>query len=218
MAPTSRPFPRFVAESPHELEPSGRWRTMLEELFGSACKSIRSDEELGEVGEITWFPDRTYGIRTFVPARSTTQAGPEVFGFVSFTRSDEAPEPTDFIARADYTTETAAENPDWKLDLNDEVISRWRGAEGTGGDLTLVWGTPLVPGAVAVTAEIEDETLDQCALDQHQRFTLVALDAVTGFGDDLYLEVKLWNKRGDLLATETLYDVDSQDEEGELDE
>jgi hypothetical protein len=218
MAPTSRPFPRFVAESPHELEPSGRWRTMLEELFRAACKSISSDEELGAVGEITWFPDRTYGIRTFVPARSTTEAGPEVFGFVSFTRSDESPEPTDFIARADYTTETTAENPAWKLDLNDEVIAPWRGAEGSGGDLTLVWGTPLVPGAVAVTAEIEDETLDQCALDQHQRFTLVALDAVTGFGDDLFLEIKLWNKRGDLLATETLYDVDPQDEEGEIDE
>ena len=35
---------------------------------------------------------------------------------------------------------------------------------------------------------------------------LVALDAVTEFGDDLYLEIKLWNKRGDLLAGETLYE------------
>jgi hypothetical protein len=68
---------------------------------------------------------------------------------------------------------------------------------------------------VAVTAEIEDETLDQCALDQHQRFTLVALDAVTGFGDDLYLEIKLWNKRGDLLAGETLYEDGEEVEEAE---
>jgi hypothetical protein len=215
MAPVSRPFPRFIAESPHELEPHGRWRTMLDELFRSACKSIESDEDLGELGEIVWFPDRTYGIRTFVPARAPTEAGPEVFGYVSFTRSDESPQPTDFIARADYTIETAAENPTWRLDLNDEVIARWRGPEGATGDLTLVWGTPLVQGAVAVTAEIEDTTLDQCALDQHQRFTLVALDAVTEFGDDLYLEIKLWNKRGDQMASETLYEEREDEEEAE---
>jgi hypothetical protein len=213
MAPSSRPFPRFIAESPHELEPHGRWRTMLDELFRTACRSIETDEELGAVGEVTWFPDRTYGIRTFVPAQASTESGPEVFGFVSFTRSDESPEPADFVARADYTVETAADNPTWKLDLNDEVIARWRGPEGSGGDLTLVWGTPLVPGAVAVTAEVEDETLDQCALDQHQRFTLVALDAVTGFGDDLYLDIKLWNKRGDLLATESLYEDEPEAED-----
>jgi hypothetical protein len=71
----------------------------------------------------------------------------------------------------------------------------------------------MVPGAVAVTAEIENETLDQCALDQHKRFTLVALDAVTEFGDDLFLEIKLWNKRGDLLASETLYEEGDEDEE-----
>jgi hypothetical protein len=218
MAPSSRPFPRFIAESPHEQEPHGRWRTMLEELFSSACRSIEGDEDLGEIGEITWFPDRTYGIRTFVPAQAPTEAGPEVFGYVSFTRSAEAPEPADFVARADYTIETVADNPDWKLDLNDEVIARWRGPAGSSGDLTLVWGTPLVQGAVAVTAEIEDATLDQCALDQHQRFTLVALDAVTGFGDDLYLDIKLWNRRGDVVASETLYEAPEEGEEAEGDE
>jgi hypothetical protein len=213
MVPVNRPFPRFIAESPHELEPHGRWRSMLEELFRTACGSIEGDEELGEIGEIVWFPDRTYGIRTFVPARAATAGGPEVFGYVSFTRTEESPQPADFVARADYTVETAADNPDWKLDLNDEVIAPWRGPSDSTGDLTLVWGTPMVPGAVAVTAEIENETLDQCALDQHKRFTLVALDAVTEFGDDLYLEIKLWNKRGDLLASETLYEEGEEDEE-----
>ena len=135
MAPLNRPFPRFIAESPHELEPHGRWRTMLEELFRSACKSIEGEDDLGEVGEIVWFPDRTYGVRTFVPARAPTEAGPEVFGYVSFTRSDDSPQPTDFIARADYTVETAT-GADWKLDLNDEVIARWRGPAESSGDLT----------------------------------------------------------------------------------
>ena len=74
MAPVSRPFPRFIAESPHELEPHGRWRTMLEELFRSACKSIEGDEDLGEVGEIVWFPDRTYGSPHF-RSRAGADAG-----------------------------------------------------------------------------------------------------------------------------------------------
>jgi hypothetical protein len=206
MPPISRPLPRFVAEPPHDREPHGRWRAALEELFKSACKQIESEESLGTAGPIEWFPDRTYGVRTFVPARAPTEAGPELFGYVSYTRADASAEPADFVAQADYTAEIAADNPEWKLDLNDEVISRWRGPGGTQGDLTLVWGTPLVAGAVAVTAEVEGETLDQCALDDRGRFTLVAIDAVTGFGDDLYLEITAWNRSGEALASETLYE------------
>jgi acetylornithine deacetylase/succinyl-diaminopimelate desuccinylase-like protein len=37
------------------------------------------------------------------------------------------------------------------------------------------------------------------------RFTLVAVDAVSGFGDDLYLEVKLWNRTLRPIASESLY-------------
>jgi hypothetical protein len=183
---------------------------MLEELFKAACRDVESDENLGVAGPITWFPDRTYGVRTFVPARAPTEAGPELFGFVSYTRYQNDSDPADFFARADYTSETAADNPSWKLDLNDEVIGPWRGPEGTGGELTLVWGTPLVRGAVAATAELDEETLDQCQLDEQGRFTLVALDAVSGFGDELYLEIKLWSKSGDLLASETLYEDEEE--------
>jgi hypothetical protein len=210
MPPTDRPLPAFVAEPPHELEPHGRWRSLLEGLFKDACTSIESEEELGRGGPITWFPDRTYGVRTFVPARAATEGGPELFGFVSFARTPAAPEPGDFLARADYATEVAADNTTWKLDLNDEVIARWNGQGGGGGDLTLVWGVPLVAGGVVATAELGGQTVDQCALDSEGRFTLVAIDAVSGFGDDLYLEVKLWNKRGELLAAETLYEEDGQ--------
>jgi hypothetical protein len=208
MPPTDRPLPAFIAEPPHELEPSGRWRSLLEKLFKEACESIEGDENLGRAGPITWFPDRTYGVRTFVPARAPTEGGPELFGFVSFARTPDAPEPAEFVARADYATEVAADNPDWKLDLNDEVIARWHGPRGGGGDLTLIWGMPLVAGGAVATAELEEHTLDQCELDAEGRFTLVAIDAVSGFGDELYLEIKLWNKRGELLATETLYEED----------
>ena len=90
------------------------------------------------------------------------------------------------------------------------MIARWNGQGGGGGDLTLVWGVPLVAGGVVATAELGGQTLDQCALDSEGRFTLVAIDAVSGFGDDLYLEIKLWNKRGELLAAETLYEEDGR--------
>jgi hypothetical protein len=210
MPPTDRPLPAFVAEPPHELEPSGRWHALLEKLFKDACESIESEEELGRGGPITWFPDRTYGVRTFVPARAPTEGGPELFGFVSFARTPDAPEPGDFVAMADYATEVAADNPAWKLDLNDEVIGHWNGPADGGADLTLVWGRPLVAGGAVATAEIGGQTLDQCALDSEGRFTLVAVDAISGFGNDLYLEVKLWNQRGELLASETLYEEDAE--------
>jgi len=71
--------------------------------------------------------------------------------------------------------------------------------------VTLVWGRPLVAGAVAATAELEMETVDQEAI-SNGRFTLVALDALQGYGDDVFLQVKLWSRRGLEVASESLYD------------
>jgi hypothetical protein len=205
MPPTDRPLPRFLAEPPHELEPYGRWRETLDERFRSACGEIEELPSLGDAGAVTWFPERTYGGRTYVPATAPASGGVELFGYVSFVRDEGSGEPSELVASADFTDETASANPDWKLDLSEEVIARWRGPGRAEGELTLVWGTPLVPGGVVATAELGGETLDQCALVQSDRFTLVALDAVSGLGDDLYLEVKLWNRRGELLAVESLY-------------
>jgi hypothetical protein len=73
------------------------------------------------------------------------------------------------------------------------------------GDVTLVWGRPLVPGAIAATAQIETDTVDQ-ELISDGRFTLIALDALEGYGDDLFMEVKLWSRRAQELASESLYD------------
>jgi hypothetical protein len=205
LPPTARPLPRFVAEPPHELEPYGRWKETLDERFRSACEEIEEFPRLGDVGAITWFPERTYAGRTYVPATAPTGGGVELIGYISFVRDERSGEPSDLEASADFTDETASANPDWKLDLSEEVIGRWRGPGRAEGELTLVWGTPLVPGGVVATAELGGETLDQCALVQSDRFTLLALDAVSGLGDDLYLEVKLWNRRGELLAVESLY-------------
>jgi hypothetical protein len=205
MAPTERPLPRHVAEPPHELEPYGRWRERLEQRFLAACAELEDFGSLGAPGEIEWYPERTYAGRAYVPATAPTAEGYELFGFVSFERLEAGGDPEELDVQVDFTEETAERNPDWKLDLNEEVIGRWRGPGSVSGELTLVWGTPLVPGSVVATAELGEETLDQCALVQSDRFTLIALDAVRGLGEDLYLEVKLWDRRSVLVAVESLY-------------
>ena len=208
MPPTDRFVISFAAEPPQEALPYGRWADTLGGHFLSACREIDTEgEELGEPGEIAWFPDRSFGGRTYIPAVARTSEGFELFGFVSF--SDAAGGPKDFEASADFTTELAESNPDWRLDLNDEVIGTWRGEQGKSADVTLVWGVPLIPGGAIATAELANLAVDQCEL-VDERFTLIAPD---NYRLD-YLEVKLWDKRGEELARESLYvDDDSEDED-----
>jgi hypothetical protein len=199
MPPTDRFVISFAAEPPQEGLPYGRWAETLKGHFLAACKAIDTEgEEIGDPGEIAWFPDRTYAGRTYIPAVARTNEGYELFGFVSF--SDGADGPEQFAAGADFTAELAEANPDWKLDLNDEVIAVWRGEEGNNADLTLVWGVPLIPGGEMVTAELANLAVDQCELSD-QRFTLIAPD---NYRSD-YLEIKLWGRNGDELARESLY-------------
>jgi hypothetical protein len=216
MPPTDRFVISFAAEPPQEALPYGRWADTLREYFLAACREIDADgEDLGETGEVSWFPDRTYAERTFVPAVARTTAGFELFGFVSFSEAAGGG-PTDFEARADFTTELAETNPDWKLDLNDDVVASWRGDDGKRADMTLVWGVPMVPGGAVVTAELASLAVDQCELID-ERFTLLAADNYRGD----YLEVKLWDRRGQELAAESLYvedDAESDDEAGPAEE
>ena len=204
MPPESRLVPRFAAEPPQELDPSGRWGERLRGELVAACLRIDQDEtgELGEVGEIAWYPDRTWHGRTYLPATARTSTGLEVFGLVSWTRdADGAPIGID--TRADATDETAERNPDWTIDLCDEVIGAWRGEEGNVAAMTLVWGRPLVSGGAIVTAELAGVAVDQCVL-ADDRFTLLAPDDYRGDT----LEVKLFSERGTELAGESLYEED----------
>ena len=41
----------------------------------------------------------------------------------------------------------------------------------------------------------------------NERFTLIALDALEGYGDDLFMAVKLWSRRAQELASESLYEI-----------
>jgi hypothetical protein len=201
MPPDDRPIPRFIAEPPQEALPYGRWADTLAEYFLEACRRIESDEDLGEPGDVTWFPDRSWSGRTYVPASAPTTTGYELFGYVSFTREHEGAEATDFAALADWTDETAEANPDWELDLSDQEIGSWRGPQGRRGEVTLVWGVALTPNGVVATAELGPTTTDQCAVIE-DRFTLVSLDNYTGD----YLEVKLWGAGGGEVAAESLYE------------
>jgi hypothetical protein len=206
--PIRRPIPRFVADASVESLPYGRWAQRLRDEFARACEP-HVGEAGGPPGEVTWFPERGWGGRTYVPAVAPVEGAAtpsEYFGFVSFVRPAEGEgEAGAFRARADFTDMTADQNPDWLIDLNEEVIGPWRGESDRRGDVTLVWGTPLVRGAQAATAELEAEVVDQTPVTD-ERFTLIAVDAVKGFPDELYLEVKLWGGDGQQLAAESLYE------------
>jgi hypothetical protein len=204
--PVRRPIPRFIADASVEGLPYGRWGQRLRDEFAKACEPHLS-EAGGPPGEVIWFPERAWGERVYVPAVAPVEGAAEpseYFGFVSFMRPPEG-EAGSFEARADFTDVTADQNPDWMIDLNEEVIGPWRGEGDRRGDITLVWGTPLVRGAKAATAELEAEVVDQSPVTD-ERFTLIALDAVKGFPDELYLEVKIWSAQGQQLAAESLYE------------
>jgi hypothetical protein len=207
MAP-ERVIPRFAAEPPQDELPYGRWRERLEErLVGALTQVDTGEAELGAVGEIIFYPDRTWHGRTYVPATASTDNGFEVFGYVRFVAGASG-EPSELTAHVDFTDETAARNPQWKLDLCEEAIGAWRGPAGSVATMTLVWGHPLLAGGRVATAEMGGLTVDQCELGS-ERFTLIAPDDYRG---DL-LEIKLFDARGAELASESLYDGEGEEDE-----
>jgi hypothetical protein len=217
VAPNPRPIPRFIADTSQEAIAGGRFAARLREAFAEAVDAISDLPAAAAVPEeIDWFPERAWGGRVWIPCSARTESGEgtlELFGHVSYELPIGEGDATDFRATADFTDVLAEDNPDWKIDLNDDVIGRWRGENGRAGAVTLVWGRPLVRGAVAATAELDSETVDQEEINR-DRFTLVALDALEAYGDDVFMEVKLWTRRAQELASESLYaepEPDSED-------
>jgi hypothetical protein len=213
MAAEERFLPRFAAEPPQDALPYGRWEERLREEFLAAALALDGEpEDLGEPGPIDWYPDRSWHGRTYVPATSQTTGGYELFGYVRYLPGGERDEPSDFVAWVDFTEETAARNPDWQLDLCDEVIGAWRGEGGAVAEMTLVWGRPLISGGEIVTAELANLAVDQCEV-RDERFTLIAPD---NYRHDL-LEIRLFDGRGRELTCESLYAGD-EDEDGDENE
>jgi hypothetical protein len=207
MTPEERFVPRFAAEPPQEDLPYGRWQERLREsLLGAVAELDTEGVDLGDPEELLWYPDRSWHGYTYLPATAPTSGGYELFGYVRFLSATGAGEPGDLVAHVDYTEETAQRNPDWQLDLCDEVIGSWRGDAGAVAAMTLVWGHPLVPGGRVATAELAALTVDQCEL-VNERFTLIAPD---DYRHDL-LEIALFDGRGRELARESLYSGDEQD-------
>lgn len=206
-APEERVLPRFAAEPPQEGLPYGRWAQRLEEeLLGAALAVEASEDDVGQPGPIRWYPDRSWHGRTYVPGAAATTTDGELFGFVRFVPGADGGEPVEFAAQADFTQETAARNPGWRLDLCDEPIGAWRGESGAVATMTLVWGRPLVSGGKVATAELGGVVVDQCPLVE-ERFTLIAPDDYRG---DL-LEIALYDGRGRELARESLYAEEDED-------
>jgi hypothetical protein len=207
MPPEDRFVPRFAAEPPQELLPYGRRAERLWQEFLAACLQI--DDDIGEPGEPVWFPDRTWAGRTYVPVTARTTSGLELYGVVSYAPAIEPGQEDDhFRATADWTEETAEANPEWTIDVCEEVVGGWRGEQGKVAAMTLVWGTPLVDRAAVATAELAGLTVDQCLLVEN-RFTLLAPDDYRGDT----LDVAVFDGGGRELARESLYTDDGEDGE-----
>ena len=213
MAPIDRPVPRFAAEPPQDDLPAGPWEGRLRDVFLAACDRIDAEgADLGEPGDLRWYPDRTWNGRTYHPVTARTSTGLELFGHVSYLRPEEEGEDADdFAAMADFTDETAERHPEWKIDMCDDVVAEWNGAGEDLADMTLVWGVPMVEGATVATAALGGEVVDGCVLED-DRFTLLAPDGILGT-----LEVAVADASGKELARETLYDPDADEEEEEED-
>jgi hypothetical protein len=215
VAPNPRPIPRFIADTSQEAIAGGRFAARLREAFAEAIGELDDLPSGAAVPEeIDWFPERAWGGRVWIPcsARTESEEGTlELFGHVSYEQPSGEGDPTGFAATADFTDVLAEDNPAWKIDLNDDVIGRWRGENGRAGAVTLVWGRPLVRGAVAATAELDGDTVDQEEISR-DRFTLIALDALEAYGDDVFMQVRLWSRRAQELAAESLYATEDESE------
>ena len=201
--------PRFAAEPPQDLLPYGRWAETLQAEFLAACLRVESEGEvLGEVGDILWFPDRTWHGRTFVPGVARTDERLRALRLRQL-RARRRRRGADRLPRASPTSppRRPRRTPTGRIDLCDEVIGTWRGEQGKAAAMTLVWGRPMVDGGAVATAELADLAVDQCMLVEG-RFTLIAPDDYRGDT----LDVKLFGRRGEELASESLYDEDEDED------
>src|SRR4051812_50083194 len=130
MPPEERFVCRFAAEPPQGPLPYGRWAETLQAEFLAACLKIDAEgEDLGEAGELSYYPDRTWSGRTYVPVTTRSSTGFELYGYVSFTPGDEHGEPSDFYGWGDFPHVTPPHNPHRRLGPAPEGVRGRRGGE-----------------------------------------------------------------------------------------
>ena len=150
MPPNPRPIPRFIADSTQEGIPHGRF---AETPGGAVPRGLRRARRAARgsrapTASSTGSPSAPGAAASGSPAAPGPR-GPRARSSSSATSPTSSPiegDPSDFRAKADFTDVLAEDNDDWKIDLNDDVIGRWRGENGRAGAVTLVWGRPLAPG------------------------------------------------------------------------
>ena len=125
MPPEERFVPRFAAEPPQDALPYGRWEERLREEFLAAALALDgAPEDIGRAGRpIAWYPG-PHLARAHLrarpprrPAAATSCSGTSA----TCPAARKASRATSW-PRCDFTDETAERNPDWRLDLCDEVI------------------------------------------------------------------------------------------------
>ena len=220
--PITRPFPCFIADSPQEGRPYGQWAKRLEEEFAKAC-GPHADEAGAPLDPetIRWFPERGWGGRVYVPGtgRATEPTGGgepkegeqaadpvlvEYFGHVSFVRPEDG-EPGDCRANADFTDVTAEDNPE----LEDRPLGR-RDRHLAGGGRSGRRDHPGV-GPAAGAGRGRRHRGARRTRSSTRRLSRTAgsrwspSTRMRGFGDELYLEIRLWDRTLREIATESLY-------------
>ena len=180
MPPEDRFVCRFAAEPPQERLPYGGWAQTLRAEFLAACLRIETRARSSASPARSLVP-RSHVERAHVRPgdRAARRAGLELYGDVSFVAGARARSPRTSRRPPTGPTETAEANPEWQIDLCEEVVGGWRGDGGSIAAMTLVWGTPLRRPRRVATAELADLAVDQCALVE-DRFTLLAPDDYRG--------------------------------------
>ena len=148
MPPTDRFVISFAAEPPQDSLPYGRWADTLREHFLAAVGEIDTEgEELGEAGEIKWFPDRTYAGRTYVPAVARTTAGPRAVR-VRLVRRGRRTARRAHRFRGRRRLHGRARRGQPRLEARPQRRGDRRLARrgGQPAEMTLVWGVPMIAG------------------------------------------------------------------------
>ena len=159
MPPEDRFVPRFAAEPPQELLPYGRWAAdACSEEF---LRRLPADRRRGRGARRARRDHLVPGphlARAHVRARDGADRRRARAVRLRQLRAAAATarSPTTSTPSPTARPRPPSANPDWPIDLCDEVVGTWRGEQGKVAAMTLVWGRPLVDGGAVATAELAD--------------------------------------------------------------